>query len=37
MHEVSKRVNEAIEQAPIKKLHPTSTEHRKLFESYRTK
>ncbi|MDT8860763.1 amidohydrolase family protein [Alkalihalobacillus sp. MEB130] len=35
MREVSKLVNDAIEQAPIKKLHPTSTEHRKLFQSYR--
>ncbi|KHF41691.1 amidohydrolase family protein [Halalkalibacter okhensis] len=37
MYEVSQRVNEAIEQAPIQKLHPTSTEHRKLFNAFRNK
>ncbi|QQK77210.1 amidohydrolase family protein [Salicibibacter cibarius] len=29
MHEVSQRTNEAIENAPIKKIHPHSSEHRK--------
>ncbi|WP_204497567.1 amidohydrolase family protein [Aquibacillus albus] len=34
MREVSQRVNEAIDQAPIQKIHPSSTEHHRLYQAF---